>query len=346
MIQFSLSRDCHNRKTRRRFAFLKMVSMDRPTARAFTLVELLVVITIIGILIALLLPAVQAAREAARNMQCKNNLKQMGLALLNYESAAGTLPAGSAITAQQCTTDCRGTPVFATMLPFLELTTLWEGYVSHSAHRGWSEYYGDPTQMAQQPLAAYLCPSVGLWPDVPNRRDYYGCSGGKGGTGLSWTGSAGKEFIDGLFAINRWFTMADIRDGTSNTIAIGEAIHPMKWGVGSGYGDPNVGGPTAWVLGADCLPICTGGVCVPDTKVGATWWAGRALKSTMYPINATFTPLADIEDNYPFGSFHPGGASFAFADGHVSFVSQNIDTNAYQSLSTYAGGEPIQTDSP
>lgn len=107
---------------------------------AFTLVELLVVITIIGILIALLLPAVQAAREEARRMQCQNNLKQIGLALQSYHESLNNFPASDAVTIpEQCGTDCRGTTMFVSILPYIEQVSISEDY-DYNVNRGWLEW--------------------------------------------------------------------------------------------------------------------------------------------------------------------------------------------------------------
>jgi prepilin-type N-terminal cleavage/methylation domain-containing protein/prepilin-type processing-associated H-X9-DG protein len=309
------------------------LSQGRHFAAGFTLVELLVVITIIGILIALLLPAVQAAREAARNMQCKNNLKQIGLGLMNYESTYGTFAAGTSTSVPgQCKSDCRGDAMYATILPYLELANIWEEYVPHSHTWGWCEYYNAGNNAAPNAMPVYQCPSVGMWPDVINHRDYYGCMGGKGGAGFDWTNSQGKNFSDGMFGVNRWVTIADIRDGTSNTLAVGESIHPILYGLGPGYGDPKVGGPSTWVIGSDCSSPCN----------SATQWnTGRGLKSTKYAMNATLPLSLAVENEYPFGSVHPGGVGFVFADGHVSALNATMDFGAYQALSTCAGGEAI-----
>jgi prepilin-type processing-associated H-X9-DG protein/prepilin-type N-terminal cleavage/methylation domain-containing protein len=308
---------------------------------AFTLVELLVVITIIGILIALLLPAVRAAREAARGMQCKNNLKQIGLALFNYESPFQRFPAGTSTSIPgQCQGDCRGDPIYAVLLPYLELQGLWEEYRPLSTKWGWAQYWqagttGSPVvpNGSQRAVPVYECPSVGQWPSVTNRRDYYACMGGKGGTNKQATTPAGTAYNDGIFVVNRWTSVSDIQDGTSNTIAFGESVHPLLYGVGPGYGKVAEGGPAAWVIGADCSSPCTIGL----------WDTSRSLKSTKYAMNAVLTPLnATTEANYPFGSTHPGGVSFLFADGHVSLLNETMDFAAYQGLSTYAGAEAIQ----
>ena len=169
-----------------------------------------------------------------------------------------------------------------------------------------------------------------LWGDIQNRRDYFGSAGGRQS---SWTCRLGEVFRDGLFCINQWVRIADIRDGSSNTIAMGESIHPAKWGLGDGYADPMVGGPVSWKYGADCSSPC---------GRDSVHSVGRAARVTKHPINADIRPMDDTDNNeYPFGSSHPGGAQFVMADGHVRFLSEAIDVDLYQSLSTYAGGEPV-----
>jgi len=165
---------------------------------------LLVVIAIIGVLVALLLPAVQAAREAARRSQCQNNLKQMGLAFLNYESARGSYPAGSEIdpskgacisggsaTSEGEGRDCRGEPMYWKMLPYLEQSNVEAllADIDGGTFRGWSEWAdsynfsfsnpgsGDPPP--ETPIDVYKCPSASLWAEYPNRREYMWVAGGR-----------------------------------------------------------------------------------------------------------------------------------------------------------------------
>ena len=302
----------------------------------FTLVELLVVIAIIGILVALLLPAVQSAREAARRIQCTNNLKQLGLALHNYHAAFRTFPAGTSVSVpDQCTSGggCRGNPIYMCILPYVELsnverqydyTTVWGTF-------GWS----NPAR--NMAFGVYQCPSEGRFADYPQRRVYFAVTGGRSAAARGWRGDV---YLDGLFAVNQWRRIADITDGTSQTLAIGESVHPAKWGLGPGYGIADQGGPAAWWLGGDCSPNAANNDVRVDNQS-----LGRSMRSTKFAINSSILPMADNDENdAPYGSFHPGGAPFVFADGHVGFLSENINMDTYQFLSTRAGGEVIAGD--
>ncbi len=131
--------------------------------------------------------------------------------------------------------------------------------------------------------------------------------------------------------MNSFVKIGEITDGTANTFMLGESIHNSKWGLGDGYGNPNVGGPSAWYFGAATR------VNDPNSQS-----YGRVLRSTLNPINAIIYPIADNYDNdVPYGSEHTGGAMFAFCDGHVTFINELIDWKVYKELSTRAGGETI-----
>lgn len=318
---------------------------DERRARGFTLVELLVVIAIIGILVALLLPAVQAAREAARRTTCTNQLKQIALGLLNYESSMGTFPAGGEMKVPEyCTnSDCRGYPMFVAVMPYMEQTTASDIFDLTAAQGGWLLFYnkalnnpgGPEAQLIETEFPVYKCPSRTEWQGVNARRDYFGVAGGKKRFVHGWRGDV---FFDGIYHIaDKGISARRVIDGMSNTLAVGESVHFALWGLGDGYGDGKVGGPAAWYHG---------GACAPGTNACAKGREshGRALRTTKYPLNLNFVQSfgevkPDQDNEVPFGSEHPGGALFAYVDGHVGLVQEDIDMNAYQTLSTFAGGD-------
>jgi prepilin-type N-terminal cleavage/methylation domain-containing protein/prepilin-type processing-associated H-X9-DG protein len=298
-----------------------------PCRPGFTLIELLVVIAILAVLIGLLLPAVQKVREAANRVRCINNLKQLGLGLHNYHGAHGIFPAGSEVDpAIHCAADCRGNPMWVMLLPYLEQDAIEKQY---DYSQGWNTS-ANVGRLGNYPIALFICPSDSKWGAYPNRRSYFGVVGGRTRDSHGWRGDV---FLDGLFNINFPKRLSDVTDGTSLTLAVGESIHPAKWGLGPGYGDANVGGPVGWLVGSACL--------VPGCAVANRSY-GRDLRGSKYPINSNHLPMPDDVDNdVPFGSLHPGGAQFVFADGHVAFLSESIRMDVYQALSTYAGGETV-----
>jgi len=314
----------------------------RPSPSAFTLVELLVVITIIGILIALLLPAVQAAREAARILQCQNNLKQLGLALHNYHTAFNCFPPAEHINANSyhCVSGlgCRGCPIYIVLLPYLEQSNIEDHYDYGNLRAGWGDWVlHDPigNLLQRLPLAVYKCPSDNRPTPRSNQRVYFAVVGGANNPAA--TTGYGSVYIDGLFIINRWCRFADISDGSSSTFAFGESVHgAFRQGSGSGPGGGVTEGlPVMWWHGGYCSRGC------PLTSQ----FLGCGYRSTKYPINSSILPMTlKKENDAPFGSFHSGGTHFVFADGHVDFINEMIDLTVYQSLSTIAGGEVIPGD--
>jgi prepilin-type N-terminal cleavage/methylation domain-containing protein/prepilin-type processing-associated H-X9-DG protein len=311
--------------------------------RAFTLVELLVVITIIGILIALLLPAVQAAREAARRSQCINNLKQLGLGLHNYHDTFGVFPYARGGTSG----NREGVNGFVGLLPYIEQQPLYQR-ISGSWTQGTTVYppFGPtPWTTAYQPWQAdmqvLMCPSDG---DTKNKvspignRSYVLCLGDSiAGNHWDWGRDRGMFFSRG----RRHKNTADIRDGTSNTLALSERC------VGTGgrrfvrsnvafvaMANPAVPAPCRATVGAQGEYASGIPVHSPNNNehVGRRWPDGRpyfAGFTTVLPPNGPSCTIPGGGDwewgIYTPSSYHPGGVNCALADGSVRFVSETID---------------------
>ena len=285
---------------------------------AFTLVELLVVIAIIGVLVALLLPAVQAAREAARRMQCTNNLKQMGLALHNYASGnQENFPIGSNLDAKH--------GVFTWMLPYIEQQAIYNDLDLKVSGHG-SKHRYTPVPVYHCPscpfLKVYQNPPLDLQKGAPTT--YQGVGGAIVNKGESFTDSGfGKIPDNGFFMLNKNRTIGEVRDGTSNTFAFGEFVHQDKT-PGKTYALAP-GNVRAWILGEN------------GDK------ASYAFKVAEQALNARVdrNDSAIAFNHLPFGSFHTGGANFGCADGSVRFISDGINFALYQSLATANAGEPV-----
>jgi prepilin-type N-terminal cleavage/methylation domain-containing protein len=291
----------------------------------FTLVELLVVIAIIGVLVALLLPAVQAAREAARRMQCTNHLKQVGLAVHNYASAnKDYLPVGSPNGG-----GVRGAHgLFTSLLPFLEELAIYQqlnlkGDTFVEAHR-------------YTLIDTYVCPS---WPHEIVYRDQAntyrnGAITTYQGIGGTWRSGQpvtpcdhGNMPRNGLFGFDLLRSISEVRDGLSHTLAVGEFVQ-IDVIPGSGVTDFSQapGNARPWVFGS-----------TNDTHRGV--YSCKAVKD--FPLNARVNRTVDgVPFNYlPFGSYHSGGGIFAIGDGGVHFVDEGIDFDVFKNLATCNGHE-------
>lgn len=352
--------------------------------KGFTLVELLVVIAIIGILVALLLPAVQAAREAARRNSCLNNLKQIQLGCLNYESTYGELPSGATIE-DRVTVGNRGVGMYIIILPFIEDVALDTGLKTLFDAAGGGESWMDigaidPNNIQ---ISIYQCPSVPEVRPFPARRDYFGISGGinmdDAANHPDWpqevfaigasnaekrkitqprvTNGRGPVYTSGVYVPGFGVKLRRVTDGTSSTMAIGESSHWNPFGHGWDPPNPDIGGPCAWYHGGsvdgnfrDSDRTTMGGVSV-----------GRVLRNTHLPMNVSLTPFdstpfdgfplkntspsrGEMSMMIPLASEHPGGVQVAFTDGHVTFLREDMDLFVYQSLATRAGGEVINEE--
>ena len=304
------------------------------------MVELLVVIAIIGILVALLLPAVQAAREAARRMQCRNNLKQLGLACHNYHDTYKVFPISISIWANECggvSPKRNGYGWIVRVLPYAEQQNLHDQFAQfyngdYSSNTG----IKDPDPIARAALATQLglitCPSdtshkesyAGIGPIRKNQRqlenievavtNYKGCIGDSqmGGSGSIGVGSPDRHNTTGnlgmFYRCNfvEPISVALIRDGTSNTFMIGEDV------------------PSA-------------------NNHSAAFYSNGDYASTHMPLN--YFPDPPNPTYWPntisFRSNHPGGAHFAMADGSAHFIQEQIDHDIYRALSTKNEGETI-----
>jgi prepilin-type N-terminal cleavage/methylation domain-containing protein/prepilin-type processing-associated H-X9-DG protein len=323
---------------------------QQPLRQGFTLVELLVVIAIIGILVALLLPAIQAAREAARRSQCANNLKQIGLGILNYESAKSELPPGSQIKVPDyCDgSSCRGIPIYVLIMPYLEegiLPDILKQRLDARNANGWA--WGLIAEDIRIPT--YVCPSTVNWVELLPRRDYTAVIGGAGDASARHPRAPaeirqpkainyrGRVFTNGPFNMGVVIGLRQVIDGTTKTVAVGESVSATRYGLGDGYGT-DVGGPGAW---------WHGGSSASNFKDNFSLHSlGRLLLSTYKPINSQMTDpqiAPDQTNDACFSSEHPGGAQFLFLDGHVTFLQEGIDYDLYQYLSTFAGEEVIDS---
>ena len=357
--------------------------------RAFTLIELLVVIAIIAILVALLLPAVQQAREAARRTQCKNNLKQFGLAMHNYHDNFNMFPYAKGGTfgygnASRLDGNYERRTGIVCLLPYMEQTALYSQIDAGNPTTSPPVPPGGPAPWSgTAPAPAIYSPRISFFscPTDPgiisargncsyafSRGDYIGVDAGTG---------RDAQNSSGLFCLRRCFSMRDVTDGTSNTIAMAERVQ-ANFGIG-GKGTPTIKEGILVNVGAittspgSCIAAAaairqgdryTTGAAVKG-RFSSIWCDGQPEINSFYTVTPPNGPSCINDGNgnadgavgmFPPSSMHTGGIQAVLADGSVRFISENIDTGnlgvatvignrspygVWGALGTKGGGEVI-----
>lgn len=316
--------------------------------RAFTLVELLVVIAIIGILVALLLPAIQAAREAGRRSSCQNKIRQLGVALHNFHDVRNQFPPGAENlvfpkpTPTGATANVSGTSWIVYILPYIEQEPLYRQY-------RWDLSYNtvENAPIGETTIATLFCPSG---PDPQKYLDpntnltknrtthYYGVMGPAGLTNpttitigtTSYPYTVGDAALNGAWSAHgmlshyrettgsvssfRIVRMADVTDGTSTTLMVGERSIHLPLGKTNDY--------RSWLRG--------------NTS------GSGSCKNVSYPINSTFYNGSTNFNHISFGSDHPGGCHFVMGDASVKFVKEDVNLLAYMASASMGEKEFVE----
>ena len=327
----------------------------KPASRGFTLIELLVVIAIIGVLVALLLPAVQAAREAARRMQCTNNLKQMGLAFHSYESAVTSFPSGeiSVLVNPSWTIaagNCNDAPpelgpgwgLFALAFPYLEQQALANALnfslgiaspASQTVRSTQVSVYACPSDSPPKTVSMFDCgnpPAAGNTPvallsDLAPSSYVGVLGGGNKNHPDPLCGCYEWQPFNGTFHRNSRVRIADITDGTSNTVGVGERDSRFVQSSWAGV-----------LPSADVIYNPARGVGCLNSRPAIT---ALLVHSRQYTVNRPdASPAA-------FHTLHPGGGNFLFMDGSVRFIKDSVNLDSMRALCTRSYGEIVSSDS-
>lgn len=301
---------------------------------AFTLVELLVVIAIIGILIGMLLPAVQSVREAARRTTCGNNIRQLGLAMHNYHDSNRRLPHGW---------DTRGWTWSAWTLPFLEQQNLYNTLNPSEIGEGNWNFNGGPNEIAAGThMSVFRCPTS----TAPQHVTYNGIpdrapSDYRGNAGTLSTSDDKSSMVpntmaledldqDGIFFACSEIRFADVTDGLSNTVFLAESLVDPNF-VKDGQGMDH------WALGSPQMDPCR---C--DGGTGGTEFS-EFVGTAYYRMNLRLREPGSRGHamELSFGSYHPGGMYIQLGDGSSQFIAETIDIQTYQALFSRNGSEVL-----